>query len=204
MEVVPTNDGDDDDGVVWFRCPLCQGFLPKLKDASDETAPEEPVPPHSEETPNNPDVPEPDSGEEENLRWDSPAAMMKDLDKAANPEQADDDVLVGVAIDFDGEPEILDAVEEVVQSIPSESPTKNKEDAEPILEYAALLAETDISQVSPYRPWETYEVGQCINHLAWNDCGVVVSKEDLPGGRKIIKCYFEEAGVVRLIEQAPR
>ena len=29
MEVVPTGDGDDD-GVVWFRCPQCQGFLPKL------------------------------------------------------------------------------------------------------------------------------------------------------------------------------
>ncbi|MBK7187740.1 MAG: hypothetical protein IPH86_03390 [bacterium] len=32
MEVVPTGDGDDD-GVVWFRCPQCQGFLPKLSSA---------------------------------------------------------------------------------------------------------------------------------------------------------------------------
>jgi hypothetical protein len=31
---------------------------------------------------------------------------------------------------------------------------------------------------------------------------VVVAKESLPGGRKVIKCYFEAAGVVRLIEQA--
>ncbi len=33
MEVVPTGDGDDDDGVIWFRCPQCQGFLPKLSGA---------------------------------------------------------------------------------------------------------------------------------------------------------------------------
>ena len=33
MEVVPTGDGEDDDGVIWFRCPQCQGFLPKLKGA---------------------------------------------------------------------------------------------------------------------------------------------------------------------------
>ena len=41
-------------------------------------------------------------------------------------------------------------------------------------------------------------------HLAWDDCGVVVAKEDLPGGRQVIKCYFAEAGVVRLIEKAPK
>jgi hypothetical protein len=57
---------------------------------------------------------------------------------------------------------------------------------------------------APYRHGGTYEVGQCIHHLAWNDCGVVVAKEQLPGGRQVIKVYFEEAGVVRLIEQAPR
>ena len=27
MEVVPTSDGEEDDGVIWFRCPQCQGFL---------------------------------------------------------------------------------------------------------------------------------------------------------------------------------
>jgi hypothetical protein len=78
------------------------------------------------------------------------------------------------------------------------------EPPEPIHEYAALLAEKDQSQPTPYRPWETYEVGQCIHHQAWEDCGVVVAKEKLPGGRQVIKCYFEEAGVVRLIEKAPQ
>ena len=34
MEVVPTGDGDEDDGVIWFRCPQCQGFLPKLSGAN--------------------------------------------------------------------------------------------------------------------------------------------------------------------------
>jgi len=66
------------------------------------------------------------------------------------------------------------------------------------------LAESDVSAAVPYRPWDTYEVGQCVNHLAWDDCGVVVAKESLPGGRKAIKCYFEDAGVIRLIEQAPK
>jgi hypothetical protein len=41
-------------------------------------------------------------------------------------------------------------------------------------------------------------------HLAWNDCGVVVGKEVLPGGRRVIKCWFQGAGVVRLIENTPR
>ena len=83
-------------------------------------------------------------------------------------------------------------------------PAGPKEPVEPIHEYAALLAEKDQSQPTPYRPWESYEVGQCIHHQAWEDCGVVVAKEKLPGGRQVIKCYFEEAGVVRLIEMAPR
>ena len=55
----------------------------------------------------------------------------------------------------------------------------------------------------PYRPSGSYAVGQCVHHLAWDDCGVVVAKEPLPGGRRIIKCYFGSAGVVRLIEEAP-
>ena len=87
---------------------------------------------------------------------------------------------------------------------PAKKSGEPAEPAEPVAEYAALLAEKDPSVAVPYRPWEVYEVGQCVHHLAWDDCGVVVAKEDLPGGRKIIKCYFAEAGVVRLIEEAPR
>ena len=29
MEVVPTADGEED-GVIWLRCPGCQGYLPKI------------------------------------------------------------------------------------------------------------------------------------------------------------------------------
>ena len=78
------------------------------------------------------------------------------------------------------------------------------EPAETVADYAAMLTEADQGDPKPYRPWDTYEVGDCIVHLAWEDCGVVVAKEDLPGGRRVIKCYFGEAGVVRLIENAPR
>ncbi len=67
-----------------------------------------------------------------------------------------------------------------------------------------MLAAVDPGAAVPYRPWATYEVGQCVLHLAWNDCGVVVAKEALPGGRHVIKCWFQGAGVVRLIENAPR
>ena len=41
MEVVPTDDGEDD-GVIWLRCPRCQGFLPKIENGfadGDQKAP---------------------------------------------------------------------------------------------------------------------------------------------------------------------
>jgi len=222
MEVVPTGDGDEDDGVVWYRCPQCQGFLPKLKGSEDEApAPEAPA---AEEA-----APE---AAEEDLPWDSPAAMMREMEQARdnappadeNPE-GDDDVLVGMT---EVEPAASspvqrdpgttaelpvdpDAVSEILGDAPVDTSDKNSDtegteadEQEPILEYAAMLAESDVSAAVPYRPWDTYEVGQCVNHLAWDDCGVVVAKESLPGGRKAIKCYFEDAGVIRLIEQAPK
>ncbi len=220
MEVVPTNDGDDDDGVVWYRCPLCQGFLPKLKEALDDSATEDTPTTSTATTSNNLDTTASGPGQNDNLPWDSPAAMMKELKDVAkgsspkqdvdpaDPPEFDDDVLVGVAFDPVVEPGAAEVVEGASEPKPfgseTDSHTKPKEDIEPILEYAAMLAETDVAEAAPYRPWETYEVGQCINHLAWNDCGVVVSKEVIPGGRYIIKCYFEEAGVVRLIEQDHR
>lgn len=215
MEVVPTNDGDDDDGVVWYRCPQCQGFLPKLKGAADS----------GEEGEVSAQEAEPSARtEDEALPWDSPSAMMKELEdfpdttdsvkEALQESGSDDDVLVGVipAETLEPKPEpVVEPVSSPVEAEPEVQQGKKaveKEDpaldVEPIMEYAAMLADLDVIEAAPYRPWEVYEVGQCINHLAWNDCGVVVSKEDLPGGRKIIKCYFEEAGVVRLIEKAPR
>jgi hypothetical protein len=209
MEVVPTSDGEEDDGVIWFRCPQCQGFLPKLSGAELQTEKKDDT--ESVETSTVPGVPEvpsgsqddpsalPESGSEsmassgepsslsdvdKNMPWDSPADMMEARQKTAEKGIVEDGATVGPT--------------------GKKTPTESTEAAEPLHEYAALLAEKDQSQPTPYRPWESYEVGQCIHHQAWEDCGVVVAKEKLPGGRQIIKCYFEEAGVVRLIEMAPR
>ncbi len=216
MEVVPTSDGEEDDGVIWFRCPQCQGFLPKLSGAElqtktpdDSGLQEAPAKDDSPISPPGPDPvtgPEPESapeasastpassshsGTDEAMPWDSPADMM-----AATQTTADS----SSPPDLEGSGEVKTAEE----SEGGKQPARPKESAEPIHEYAALLAENDQSQPTPYRPWESYEVGQCIHHQAWEDCGVVVAKEKLPGGRQIIKCYFKEAGVVRLIEKAPR
>ncbi len=189
MEVVPTSDGEEDDGVIWFQCPQCQGFLPKLGGIESESV---------KDTSASPAVSSSDTAEttetsesEETLPWDSPADMMAAREKTADKSSP---------LDLEGGGEEKSAEE----SGKKKSTTEPKSPAEPIHEYKALLAEKDQSQPTPYRPWETYDVGQCIHHQAWEDCGVVVAKEKLPGGRQIIKCYFEEAGVVRLIEQAPK
>lgn len=63
------------------------------------------------------------------------------------------------------------------------------------------LADMDVSLAVPYRPWETYAEGDIILHLAWDDYGVVVAKETLPGNRNVVQVRFAKAGTVRLIEQ---
>lgn len=198
MEVVPTGDGDDDDDVIWFRCPQCQGFLPKLSGASE---PE----PEAADTPPDPSVGEASGSAgpaTDEMRWDSPADMM------AEQESADQSGSSGSPfLPEDDAPPVddLDLVaEDVAEEPDGENTTESADSPEPIAEYAALLADAEVDAATPYRPWGAYEVGQCVHHLAWDDCGVVVAKEDLPGGRKVVKCYFEDAGVVRLIEQAPR
>ncbi len=222
MEVVPTGDGDDDDGVIWFRCPQCQGFLPKLSGAD--------LKPESEEEPRAEPAPaaeKPAADDDDAMPWDSPADMMKAMaaqDQApSEPEilaepatpAEDEDPLLGVEEAAAAGPALAGIGAGVAEDlVPEESEEAEDDDqagedqaeesGEPLLEYAAMLAEVDPAGAAPYRHWGTYEVGQCIHHLAWNDCGVVVAKEQLPGGRQVIKVYFEEAGVVRLIEQAPR
>ncbi len=194
MDIVPTGDGEDDDGVVWFRCPHCQGFLPKLSSQLEEP----PAGDSAELTPDPAPAAEaspPETTESsDDMPWNSPADMMA----ARRPDAESDDTEAKPARELPTDQESQTAQEKTAPAKKSEAP------AEPVAEYAALLAEKDPSGAVPYRPWEVYEVGQCVHHLAWDDCGVVVAKEDLPGGRKIIKCYFAEAGVVRLIEEAPR
>ena len=55
----------------------------------------------------------------------------------------------------------------------------------PSAEYAAQLAACDPAAARPYRPDQAYEVGDVVHHLAYDDLGVVVAKEELPGGRRI-------------------
>ncbi len=214
MEVVPTSDGDDDDGVIWFRCPQCQGFLPKLSGAdlgdSESEKPassEQPAETEQSAESEQPAASTEDSADE-SMPWDSPADMMaaqkasrEKGDSADNPFLPEDEDQPAGPVSSGATPAAASEFGDSKQDKKSKEP---EEPAEPIHEYAAMLAGLDVGESTPYRPWGTYEEGQCIHHLAWEDCGVVVAKEELPGGRKIIKCYFEDAGVVRLIEQAPR
>jgi len=201
MEVVPTGDGEDDDGVIWFRCPQCQGFLPKLS-GSDPAEDAAATGDGTDDATVTADAAEPAAGESVDkaaeggkgtLAWESPADMMA----------ARDDDPVGVDADLLADDPTDDPVT-LEPAIAGKPVPKPAPPAEPIAEYAALLAAADQGAPSPYRPWGDYAVGECIHHLAWDDCGVVVAKEDLPGGRKVIKCFFEEAGVVRLIEKAAK
>lgn len=207
MEVVPTGDGDDDDGVVWFRCPRCQGFLPKLSSTlAEELASGAPADQEADADSGGSDAaaaPDPGGEPGTDMPWDSPADMLaaqvpvagEDAAPAADPD------LVGDLPDLDEAAAVLPFAETEVKD---KEPESTAPASEPIAEYAALLAEQDVAAAIPYRPWESYEVGQCVHHLAWSDCGVVVAKESLPGGRHVIKCYFGEAGIVRLIEKADR
>jgi hypothetical protein len=216
MEVVPTSDGDDDDGVIWFRCPQCQGYLPKLGgadlteggdgDADPAGAGAEDAAPAAADDAN---AAVTDAAADDDMPWDSPAEMMAARDGAGaagtvadEPDAggAEDDLgIAGAAGD-----ELEESGADADDADDDGADAEDADTAEPLAEYAAQLAALDPGSAVPYRPWDTYELGQCILHLAWDDCGVVVGKEDLPGGRKVIKCYFAEAGVVRLIENSPR
>lgn len=198
MEVVPTSEGEEDDGVIWFRCPQCQGFLPKLSGADLQAdSPDGSVPAESPAGDDAPEASAPTNDSpapaksDETMPWESPADMMA-AQKDSIPEVPPAELEDAAPGDLSG------------HAGDRKPPAQPDEAAEPLHEYAALLAEKDQSEPTPYRPWESYEVGQCIHHQAWEECGVVVAKEKLPGNRQVIKCYFEEAGVVRLIEMAPR
>lgn len=205
MEVVPTGDGDEDDGVIWFRCPRCQGFLPKLGGG-------DPAPAASDDggRPVGRDDPAPadagDGTDGADLPWESPADMMA----ARDAGESTDDVLRSArrgapAVSADGDDDAEDGHTDAEADVHDGGAAAQGGGVagEPIAEYAARLAAVDSSTAVPYRASGSYRLGQCVHHLAWDDCGVVVAKEPLPGGRRVIKCYFASAGVVRLIEEAP-
>lgn len=189
MEVIPTSDAGDD-GVIWLRCPQCMGFLPKFSgergkppakadtgvaDAGDEGA-----------------APAAERGRK-STRGADPSARRGSggggrSDARSDPGDVADRELPGADDDEEEDSDDGDAGEAAA--------------GEPVAEYASLLAAADLAAARPYRPTDTYAVGDVLHHLAYGDVGVVVAKETLPGGRQAVKVYFEQAGVVRLIEQA--
>jgi hypothetical protein len=118
-----------------------------------------------------------------------PPAGMDDLDDADEADGAE------LAPGEDDEDDAPDAA-------PVAAPEPAAAAGEPIAEYAAALAAADVSQALPYRSSGDFAVGTVIFHLAWDDCGLVVAKEKLPGNRRAIKVYFATVGVAHLIEQS--
>lgn len=182
MEVISTDDGGDD-GVIWLRCPECQGFLPKFTGeglgagAADttETADTDETTDTDEaaaKTPaGDPAAPTP--------RTASPPTTTPEPDRPTSPPPD------GATVSDED-----DGTEEPVEA------------AEPIAEYAAMLAEADLETARPYRPDVELAVGDVVHHLAQEDMGVVVALESLPGGRTVAKVFFEKTGVMRLIARA--
>jgi hypothetical protein len=206
MEVIPTDDGGDD-GVIWLRCPDCQGFLPKFtgegmtKDPGRATAdsgsdPDSGTDPGSgsatetasEATKPAPAPPGPPSRESGEAGPRSAAPPFAPTSPTSTSDTSDTDD--------------LDAAEAGDEDNDEAPAAPDAPAAEPLAEYAARLAEADTTTARPYRPSSTYEEGEVIHHLAYDDVGIVVAKEQLPGGRKAVKVFFDQAGVMHLIEQA--
>lgn len=138
MEAVPTEDGEDD-GVLWLRCPRCQGYLPKFRTSSEDASP--------------------------GVAPEAPASAP--LEGADEPADA-------------LSPSIADEAASI----------------------SAPLDDLDYESAVPYRPWGSYPVGSVVHHLAWDDYGLVLAKEVLPGNRRTVKVHFTKAGIVRLIEES--
>jgi hypothetical protein len=62
------------------------------------------------------------------------------------------------------------------------------------------LSDDEKEQAREYHESEEYEVDEIIYHRSWHDHGKVVSKEELPGGRKTIVVSFVSQGTIRLLE----
>ncbi len=119
---------------------------------------------------------------------EAPAAVQESDDTPASA----DDAVVHQPV------EVVDD-DSSVSTLAAAAAAPDVSDDEPVADDP--LADMDISLAMAYRPWESYAEGDVIHHLAWDDYGVVVAKETLPGNRKIVQVQFAEAGIVRLIEQ---
>ena len=187
MDLVPTDDGGDD-GVIWLRCPECRGFLPKFSGDSKYTAAaKDPTPALAAD-------PADVGGSPDRARAAVAGAdPLEDLDLAG--DEADADADADEAFSDEAEAEAEDEDEATQPPVPADA-------REPIAEYAAALAAADLAAARPYRSSGDYAVGEVVHHLAWDDCGLVIAKEPLPGNRRAIKVYFASVGVVHLIEQS--
>jgi hypothetical protein len=107
-----------DDGVIWLKCPNCQGILPHMPDIADDA---------SEDT-------------------------------ATEPTPTSDEV---------------------------------------------FGSELDTAMAKAYEPVGHYAVGDVLYHRGWNDHGLVLEKQELPGGRGLLKVRFIKHGEMQLVEGAP-
>ncbi len=222
MEVVPTDDGEDD-GVIWLRCPQCQGFLPKISgklvsadgegDEADDAPGGSSADSHGVPSGEPADRIGGDGVDSPLQATSSPdvfsAETRDDPSVPASVTEADPGGGAGAGGDRAG------FTDDPVAAIPSpddaagESPAGGEDKSEdteeaPVEDYSAEVAAMDVTLAQPYRPWDSYALGDVIHHLAWDDCGVVVAEEVLPGQRKIIKVAFEKSGVHCLIVESSR
>ncbi|MFQ5511730.1 MAG: hypothetical protein ACE5EO_07775 [Candidatus Krumholzibacteriia bacterium] len=62
------------------------------------------------------------------------------------------------------------------------------------------LEDLDIDNAKEYAEDQTYTIGDVLHHRSWNDFGKVVSKGELPGGRKTVWVQFLRQGRIQLLE----
>ena len=90
MEVVRES---AEDGVIWLRCPNCQGILPHMPQISEPAAPESPAPEPAES------VPRPTADEIEAEAISAAAELLDEIDpEKARPYRAEDTYEVGEVV----------------------------------------------------------------------------------------------------------
>lgn len=62
------------------------------------------------------------------------------------------------------------------------------------------LEDLDVETAKEYSENQIFDVGDVIHHRSWNDFGKVLSKERLPGNRRMICVQFLRQGKVQLLE----